>query len=93
MKKLYEEWNKDEKNIQVVVISGDSDASGFNSSMDGAPWVAVPLNGEKGEMEAKVPCTGYPTPGIVNAATGDVINADVFGKVEAGSCAEWLASC
>lgn len=93
LKGLYEKWNADSKKIQVVVVSGDSDSNGFNASMEGAPWVAVPLNGEKGDIEAKVPCTGYPTPGVINGKTGDVINADVFGKVEEGSLAEWLAAC
>ena len=46
---------------------------------------------KKGDMEAKVPCTGYPTPGVVNGKTGAVIDPDVFGKVEEGSLDNWLA--
>ena len=80
MKNLYEEVNAgDAKNLQVVVISGDKDEAGFNASMAGMPWVALPF-GNKGsdELKALVPCTGYPTPGILKG-DGTVINADAFG--------------
>ena len=45
------------------------------------PWVAIPMDADKSKIEAKVPNTGYPTPGIINGITGAVINPDVFGKV------------
>ena len=45
--------------------------------MDGAPWITLPL-GQKAEAESKVPCTGYPTPGLVKS-DGTVINPDMFG--------------
>ena len=86
MKNFYAEWNKDgAKNIQVVVVSGDQDQGGFTTSMNDAPWVALPFGADKTEINKKIPCTGYPTPGVVNGTTGAVINADVFGKVEANS--------
>ena len=79
LKNAYEELNADgAKAVQVVVVSGDQNDDGWKSSMDGAPWVALPL-GEKADIESKVPCTGYPTPGIVNGETGEVLNADAFG--------------
>ncbi len=70
-----------------------SDTSGFQSSMSGAPWVAVPFaetKARKGPIEAKVPCTGYPTPGVINAKTGAVIDADVFGKVNQAQYEAWM---
>ena len=70
------------------MVSGDSDQAGFNSSMDGCPWYAVPFQTEH-KLEEKVPCTGYPTPGIVKA-DGTVVDPDVFGKVNEGALAEWL---
>ena len=57
------------------------------------PWVALPLGSDKKAIEAVIPCTGYPTPGVINGATGAVIEADAFGKVNEGSCAEWAAKC
>ena len=50
--------------------------------MEGMPWVALPFGADKGSISEKVPCTGYPTPGVINAATGAVIDADCFGKVD-----------
>ena len=79
------------KNLQVVIISGDKDADGFGKTTDGMPWVAIPLGGDKGGVEQKVPCTGYPTPGIINGVTGEVFDPDAFGKVSEASMNEWLA--
>ena len=55
------------------------------------PWVAIPLGGEVGGIKEKVPCTGYPTPGIINGTTGEVLDADAFGKVSEASLNEWLS--
>ena len=63
--------------------------------MEDVPWVAIPFKANKTNsalgdgISAKVPCTGYPTPGIV-AASGKVIEEDAFGKVFEDSLAEWL---
>ena len=92
MKNLYNGWNASEKNIQVVIVSGDKDQGGFDATMRDAPWVALPLGVEKAAYEAKIPCTGYPTPGIINAATGAVIEADAFGKVSEEHYQQWLAA-
>jgi hypothetical protein len=32
-----------------------------------------------GEIDNVINCTGYPTPGIVNAQTGEVLEADAYG--------------
>jgi len=91
---LYTEWNKDGKIIEVIYVSGDRDAGGFSKTTDGCPWLFIPfdeLASRKAAFEALIPCTGYPTPGIVNAKTGAVIDADAFGKVNAKSLSEWLS--
>ena len=77
--------------MQVVVISGDQDQGGFDKSCEGMPWVAIPFGGDKGAIESKVPCTGYPTPGIINGTTGEVLDADAFGKVSEDSLNDWLS--
>ena len=74
-----------------MLISGDKDEDGFKKSTAEMPWVAVPFGGSKGGIEAKVPCTGYPTPGIINGTTGEVLDADAFGKVTEASMNEWLS--
>ena len=56
---MYKELNASEKNLEVVVISGDRDVSGFNATMQGYPWVAVPFQEKRQAIEEKVPCTGY----------------------------------
>ncbi len=95
MKTFYNAWNADgQKNLQVIVISVDRDANGFDNSMANMPWVALPLkNAEAAILAVKVPCTGYPTPGVINVQTGAVIDANFFGKVVMESLAEWLAKC
>ncbi len=58
--------------------------------MEDMPFVALPLGSdEKSKLSSKVPCTGYPTPGVINGETGAVIDADVFGKVNADSFSQW----
>ena len=91
LKGHYEAWNKDgEKNLQVIIISGDQNEDGFKLTMEGAPWVALKFGADKSAFETKVPCTGYPTPGIITP-NGDVIEADVYNKINEGSFAEWNA--
>ena len=90
MKKHYAKWNEGgAKNIQVIVISGDGDENGFKASMEGAPWIALKFKEDAGQLETKVPCTGYPTPGVIRK-DGNIVDADVFGKVEEGSLQTWL---
>jgi hypothetical protein len=79
-------------------VSGDRNASGFDKTMNGFPWVAVPFGEERPAIEAAVPCTGYPTPGIVNAKTGQVIAPDVFEALSGPKegvkavISKWIAS-
>jgi hypothetical protein len=35
LKKLYESWNKKEKVVEVIVVSGDNNEAGFNKTMAG----------------------------------------------------------
>ena len=70
-----------EKVLQIVLISGDRDESGYKMSIKEMPWVAVPFQGEKGGLEEKIPCTGYPTLGLINGVTGEVLDDDCFQEV------------
>ncbi len=55
---MYEKVNASEKNLEVVVVSGDRDESGYQATMKGFPWVAVPFGEKRPSIEAKIPCTG-----------------------------------
>jgi hypothetical protein len=44
-------------------------------------------------LESLVPYTCYQTVGVINGATGAVIAANVFGKVNYGSLNELLGQC
>ena len=73
-----------------MIVSGDSDGNGFKSTCDGMPWVALKFQYDQKSINEKIPCTGYPTPGVVNLANGTVIEPDAFGKVNEGSVGDWL---
>ena len=59
--------------------------------MGDSPWLAQPHGTDKKAISELVPCTGYPTPGVINGATGAVIDADCFGKVDQANYEGWLA--
>lgn len=73
---MYEKINHPQKKFEVVYVSGDRDQDGLSTSMKDMPWYTLPL-GQKADVESKVPCTGYPTPGLVKG-DGTVINPDMF---------------
>ena len=66
--------------MQVVVVSGDQNDDGFKASTKDMPWVALPFGADSAAIKQVIPCTGYPTPGVINAATGQAVDgmADVF---------------
>jgi hypothetical protein len=67
--------------VQVVVVSGDDDPSGFASTITGLPFIAVPfeeLAARKPSIESKIPCRFFPQPAVVDAKTGTVL----FGASE-----------
>jgi len=67
--------------FEVIMVSGDRDEGGFKSTVGSYPWLSIPyseLSTRIAEIEANIPCTGYPTPGFVNAKTGAVLNADAY---------------
>ena len=93
MKELYDKWNTDGKVFEVVVVSGDRDDGGFKSSSDGCPWLFVPFSevgARRAAIEAKIPCTGYPTPGVVTVG-GEVCDADAWGKVDDDNFTQWMS--
>ena len=96
MIKFYNEWNKDgAKNLQVIVISGDKNEAEWKNTMNGAPWVAIPFDKKTGdsckELTAKVPCTGYPTPGVMSGKNFAVFDPDCFGKVDEANYKKWMS--
>ena len=73
-----------------MIVSGDQNEDGYKASMEDAPWVSIPFGADQASIEKIIPCTGYPTPGIVRRKDGKIIDADAFGKVNEGSLATWL---
>mmetsp|Transcript_29012 Transcript_29012/g.40805 ORF Transcript_29012/g.40805 Transcript_29012/m.40805 type:complete len:96 (-) Transcript_29012:41-328(-) len=91
-------YNTDGRVIEVIVVSGDSDKAGFLKTMEGYDWLAIPfdeLKARKADIEKHVPCTGYPTPGVINAQTGKVLNEDAYEEINSNPKAfdGWLAEC
>lgn len=74
----------------MVIVSADNDEAGYNKTIAGMPWVATKLNADRGKIEEHVPCTGYPTPGIINGKTGEPINLDAFGACDTATLKEHL---
>ena len=58
------------------------------------PWVGIPFGEKEGAgckaLSEAVPCTGFPTPGILNGTTGAVIDPDCFGKVDQANYDNWM---
>jgi hypothetical protein len=83
--------------IDVVIVSGDRDEGGYKSTTAGYDdWAFIPfsdIDARKGLIEQHIPCTGYPTPGVINAKTGAVIEADAWGKVDEANFQKWLSQC
>ena len=53
--------------------------------MNDVPWVALPFGAHKRKYKAKIPCDGYPTPGVISGRTGNVIRENVFNRVNEDS--------
>lgn len=63
LKPIYEELNKEKKQLEVIIVHGDSAESQHKRSFpEDAPWVALPFESPKnGELDSKfnegyVPC-------------------------------------
>jgi hypothetical protein len=94
---LYEKWNKEKKIIEVIMVSGDRDESGFNQTIADLPYLSIPFNETETRtpsINKMIPCTGYPTPGIINAQTGAVLKADAFDdNWDENLINEYLSQC
>ena len=60
--KLYEQWNKTKKEIEIIFVSRDKDQTSFDGYFKEMPWLAIPF-GEKtvvDQLRAKYKVTGIP---------------------------------
>ena len=81
VKDLYNKWNATEKQIEVLIISGDHNEEEYKESIKDCPFVFVPYancKAVKKAVDPKIKCTGYPSYGILNAKTGAVISDNAF---------------
>ena len=53
------------------------------------PWYALKFQDNKDAIEKVIPCTGYPTPGVIKLEDGSTYIEDAFGKLTANSFYEW----
>jgi nucleoredoxin len=64
---LYEEWNKDEKQVEVIFVSSDSDEKTFKEYFDSMPWLAVPFGDSRiQQVKMLFNVTGIPCLVLVN---------------------------
>jgi hypothetical protein len=47
LKNIYNAWNSDGKNLQVIIISVEMCQDGFNDTLNDFPWVGLPLSSEE----------------------------------------------
>ncbi len=75
-----------EKNVEVILISGDDDEDGFNETIGGLPFIAVPfkeMGKRRPDIEKKIPCHFYPQPCIVDAKSGKILLGKDSSEAEA----------
>ncbi len=75
-----------EKNVEVVIVSGDDDEDGFNETVEGLPFISIPfkaLGERKPNFEKKIPCHFYPQPCIIDAKSGKVLFGSSSEEAEA----------
>ena len=74
--KLYEEWNKDEKQIEVIFVTSDRDEDSFKEYYKTMPWLALPF-GDSKIKELKILCDVKGIPMLVVVSKdGLVLNSD-----------------
>ena len=73
---LYEEYNEDEKKIEIVFFSGDKSDEEFNSYFGEMPWLALPRDQKKIMMEnaKRFKIKGVPRLIMLRAADGKVLS-------------------
>ena len=65
------------------MISGDGDEAGYQQTIKDSGFFSLPLKSDiQPSVEARFKCTGYPTPIILNGATGEIIDPDAYGKTD-----------
>merc|ERR1719453_1344875 len=72
------------KDLEIIFVSSDRDAASFQEYYETMPWLAIP-NGDprKALLSKRFGVEGIPSFALVDAATGETINANARGKVSA----------
>ena len=89
--KVYNEWKKAGKSIEVVFISSDRDQKQFEEYYAEMPWLAVDISEKdcKSELNTLFSVSGIPTLTIVDKS-GNVIEADAM-NIEGSAVDEWIS--
>ena len=79
---FYNEANKDEKKLEIILVTQDSDEDEFELYYGTMPWLAVEFDDVLDEVQAKYPATSIPTLMVLNK-DGTVKIANAKEDVEA----------
>ncbi len=41
--KLYNQWNKDGKQIEIIFVSSDNDLKSYKEYFESMPWISIPF--------------------------------------------------
>ena len=74
----------------MIAISYDETLEEYYDTLEGAPWVALPLGMANDAIDSLVTCTGWPTIGVINGYTGAIIKRDCGDRVDHASFTKWL---
>ncbi len=79
--KLYNEWNKDNKQIEIIFVSSDNDLKSFKEYFETMPWISLPFQDPKTDTLCDLcDVQGIPML-VVISKEGKVLNADARGLV------------
>ena len=75
LSKYYKEWNKTQKEIEIIFISSDKDESSFSEYFKEMPWLALPFEERKikDQLSKKYEVPGIPTL-VVVSKNGEGLN-------------------
>jgi nucleoredoxin len=78
---------QDESDLEIVFVSSDSDESSFGDYFGDMPWISVPFadRSRAESLGSRFGVRGIPFFVVLNAATGDVKDADARSTVQEAS--------
>lgn len=69
---LYNEVNKDQKVLEIILVTGDNDEDEFEQYYSEMPWASLPFDDILDDVTEKFPCSSLPCLKVIDVATGTV---------------------